>query len=237
MSLTVERVVDRVAEVEPVWVLVLVVGSALAVLLVTACARLLRHKRWQRSMAAARTAVEHGRYDEAKGAFLSLLSQAEANFGPEDLRVASAIRHLGLLYHRQDRYTVAEPLLHRSLAILEKVDPGHIETAAVLEQLAELYEVQGKYAATELILHRSLAIKERALGPGHPQVMLVFKDLLEFYRRIGKHDEARQLEERAQAMDGRDKRRASLFRRRPRFWGSTEKSRKPGTMAEGNHAA
>lgn len=235
--MTVERMVNKIVEVEPVWVLVLVVGSAVAVLLFTACARLLRHKRWQKSMAAGRAAVQHGRYDEAKEMFLTLLSQAEEHFGPEDLHVASAIRHLASLYRRQGRYSVAEPLLHRSLAILEKIDPGHIETAAVLEQLAELYDVQGKYAAAEIILHRSLAIRERALGPDHPQVIHVLKDLLMLYKKIGKHDEAGQLEERARVMDERDTRHASLFRRRARFWGPKEKLRKPDTVAEGNHAA
>ena len=228
-----EHIVNTVTEVEPVWVVVLLVGMALTILLAPICAGFVRHKRWQGSMTAAQTALQQHRYDEAKMMFLTLLKQAEEEFGPEDLRVASAIRHLALLYYRQGRYTVAESLLHRSLAILEKVEPGHIETAAVLEQLAELYEVQGRYTATEIILLRSLAIGERALGPDHPQVMNVITDLLKLYKRMGKPDEARRLEERTEAMRGRD---TSVHRRSARFWGSSQNSPTPANIAAENHA-
>ena len=198
---SVETVINKVAEVGPVWLLVLLpVGLALAVLLPTVRTWLVRHKHWQRSMVAAQTALQQGRYIEAKKMFQALLKKAEEDFGPEDPKVASAARNLAMPYCLQGKYADAEPLLHRSLAIMEKADPEHIETSAILEQLAGLCEVQGRYAATELILQRSLAIRERALGPDHPHVANMLKQMAVLYEKIGKKDEAKSLEERTKAV-------------------------------------
>ncbi len=198
---SVETIINKVAEVEPVWLMVLLlVGSVLAVLLPRVRAWLVRHKHWQESLVAAQTALQQGRYNEAGTMFLALLKKAEEEFGSEDPKVASALRNLATLYHLQGQHTVAEPLLHRSLAIMEKADPENIETSAVLEQLAGLCEVQGRYAATEIILQRSLAIRERALGPDHPHVTNVLKHLAVLYKKIGKKDEANRLEERTKAV-------------------------------------
>ncbi len=198
---SVETIINKVAEVEPVWLLVLpLVALALAMVVTKVRTWLVRHKHWQRSLVAAQTALQQGRYAEAETMFLFLLKKAEEDFGPEDPKVASALRNLATLYHLQGRHTVAEPLLHRSLAIMEKADPENIETAAVLEQLARLCEVQGRYAATEIILQRSLAIRERALGPDHPHVANVLKHLAGLYEKIGKKDEAKRLEERTKAV-------------------------------------
>ena len=199
----VETIISKVAEIGPVWLLVLLlVGSALAVLLQTVRTRLVRHKHWQRSMVAAQTALQQGRYAEAETMFRALLKKAEEDFGPEDPKVASAARNLAMLYCLQGKHADAEPLLHRSLAIMEKADPEHIETSAILEQLAGLCEVQGRYAATELILQRSLAIRERALGPDHPRVANGLKQIAMVYKKNGKEDEAKRLEERRSAMAG-----------------------------------
>jgi tetratricopeptide (TPR) repeat protein len=198
---SVETIINKVAEVGPVWLLVLLpVGLALAVLLPTVRTWLVRHKHWQRSKVAAQTALQQGRYIEAKKMFQALLKKAEEDFGPEDPKVASAARNLAMLYCLQGKYADAEPLLHRSLAIMEKADPEHIETSAILEQLAGLCEVQGRYAATELILQRSLAIRERALGPDHPHVANMLKQMAVLYEKIGKKDEAKRLEERTKAV-------------------------------------
>ncbi len=198
---SVETIINKVVEVGPVWLMMLLlVGSVLAVLLPRVRARLVRHKHWQESMVAAQTALRQGRYNEAKKMFQALLKKAEEEFGSEDPKVASALRNLATLYHLQGQHTIAEPLLHRSLAIMEKADPENIETSAVLEQLAGLCEVQGRYAATEIILQRSLAIRERALGPDHPHVANVLKHLAVLYKKIGKKDEANRLEERTKAV-------------------------------------
>jgi tetratricopeptide (TPR) repeat protein len=184
-----------------VWLLVLpLVALALVMAVPKVRTWLVRHKHWQRSLVAAQTALQQGRYAEAETMFLFLLRKAEEDFGPEDPKVASAARNLAMLYYLQGNYSDAEPLLHRSLAIMEKADPEHIETSAILEQLAGLCEVQGRYSATELILQRSLAIRERALGTDHPHVANVLKHMAVLYKKIGKKDEANRLEERTKSV-------------------------------------
>ncbi len=196
-----EPIVSKVAEVDPVWLLVLpLVALALVMAVPKVRTWLVRHKHWQRSLVAAQTALQQGRYAEAETMFLFLLRKAEEDFGPEDPKVASAARNLAMLYYLQGNYSDAEPLLHRSLAIMEKADPEHIETSAILEQLAGLCEVQGRYSATELILQRSLAIRERALGTDHPHVANVLKHMAVLYKKIGKKDEANRLEERTKSV-------------------------------------
>ena len=91
--------------------------------------------------------------------------------GPGHLQVAASLNNLGELYRAQGKYTEAEPLYKRALAIAEKaLGPGHPQVAASLNNLAGLYRLQGKYAEVEPLLNRALAIAEKALGPGHLHV-------------------------------------------------------------------
>lgn len=55
----------------------------------------------------------------------------------------------------------------------------------------------GAYSAAEKPLRRSLMINEKALGPDHPDVAVVCKNMAELYRKIGKKEEADKLEKRA----------------------------------------
>ena len=61
-----------------------------------------------------------------------------------------------------------------------------------------MYASQRKYAEAEPLFKRSLAIREKALGPEHPDVARSLNYLAKLYRKMGKAEEASQLEERAQ---------------------------------------
>ena len=75
---------------------------------------------------------------------------------------------LAQLYRTQGRYTDAEPIYRRSLAIREKAfGPEHTELARGLNNLALLYSNQGRYVDAEPLYRRALAINEKALGPEH----------------------------------------------------------------------
>ena len=60
-----------------------------------------------------------------------------------------------------------------------------------------LYSSQGKYSEAEPLLKRSLSICEGKLGPNDPRLAKVLNNLAELYRKIGKEEEASELEERA----------------------------------------
>jgi tetratricopeptide (TPR) repeat protein len=99
------------------------------------------------------------------------------------------------------RYSEAEPLLQRSLAIYEKtVGPDHPDTSATLHELARLYQAQGRYSEAEPLLQRSLAIKEKTVGPDHPDTSATLHVLARLYQAQGRYSEAEPLLQRSLAI-------------------------------------
>jgi len=97
-----------------------------------------------------------------------LISQWNFEF-PEATRL---LNDAGLYLHERGRYTDAEPLYERAVAIREKtLGAEHPDVANSLNNMAALYSKQGQYAKAEPLFERALAILERALGPEHPNVM------------------------------------------------------------------
>jgi tetratricopeptide (TPR) repeat protein len=201
----VETVINKVAQVGPGWLMgLLLVVIALAVLLATVRARRGRQKEGHGSEVIPLTTSQQVPYGEAEETYRAQIKKAKEDFGPEDPHVVGPMRHLAMLYRNLGKYTAAEPLLHRSLAILEKTDPGNIEISAILEQLAEVCQAQGRYEAAELILLRSLTIRERALGPDHPHVTPLLEQIAMLYRKLERTGEARIFEQRAKLVRSRN---------------------------------
>src|SRR5262245_52015086 len=81
-------------------------------------------------------------------------------------RLPKPSRTWRMFYAKQSRHSEAEPLMKRSLAMLElTLGRNHRDVAASLNAVAHNYREQGKYADAEPLLTRSLSIYERALGP------------------------------------------------------------------------
>ena len=79
------------------------------------------------------------------------------------------LTNLASMYIPQGRFGEAEPLVKRSIAILEKaLGPEHPDVASSLNTLASVYKSQGRYGEAEPLFKRSLAIWEKVLGPEHP---------------------------------------------------------------------
>jgi tetratricopeptide (TPR) repeat protein len=75
---------------------------------------------------------------------------------------------LARLYQARGRYSEAEPLLKRSLAIDEKTVGGeHPDTSATLQVLASLYQAQGRNAEAEPLLRAAIAALEAKVTPEH----------------------------------------------------------------------
>ncbi len=200
-----ETILNKFPDVEPVWLLVLLlVGSALVVLVPPIYNWLVQPRRWQRSTVAAQTAMQQGRYSEAEATYRAQIKKAKEEFGPEDLHVVRPMRSLAMLYRNLGNYSAAEPLFHRSLAIMEKADPANIEISAVLELLGGVYVVQGRYDAAELVLLRSLTIRERVLGSDHPHVIPLLEQIAMLYRKLERTRDARMFEERAKLVRARN---------------------------------
>jgi tetratricopeptide (TPR) repeat protein len=105
------------------------------------------------------------------------------------------------LYHR-GRFSDAEPLYQRALAIWERaLGRDHRRVATSLNNLALLYKDQGKYAQAEPLYQRALTIDRKALGPDHPELAAHLNNLAELYRARGKYAEAEPLYQWALAID------------------------------------
>ncbi|MEE9549820.1 MAG: tetratricopeptide repeat protein, partial [Candidatus Binatia bacterium] len=117
-----------------------------------------------------------------------------------ELSLAKSLSDQGLLYIHQGKYSQAEPLLKRALAIYEKVlEPNHRDVARALDNLGALY-AQGKYCPAEPLLKRALAIYEKVLEPDHLAVARALNDLGTLYGNQGKYSQAEPLLKRALAI-------------------------------------
>ena len=73
--------------------------------------------------------------------------------------MATSLNNLAGLYMAQGKYSKAEPLLKRSLSILEKtLGPNNPNVATSLKNLAALYRNTGREKEAELLEKRALAI-------------------------------------------------------------------------------
>ena len=127
-----------------------------------------QESQWKKHMAAAAKEHQQGHYSDAEKSLKAALEEAE-HFGPQDTRLAININNLAELYRLQAKYTEAEPLYKRSLAIWEKaLGLEHPNVAKSLNNLASLYRLQGRLAEAEPLNERSHATIEKALGPEHP---------------------------------------------------------------------
>jgi tetratricopeptide (TPR) repeat protein len=145
---------------------------------------------------------QQGKYAEAIPVAEEAVRAAEAAFGPDNARVATALNNLASLYEKQGRYAEAEPLYQRALRIDEKVlGPDHPGVATDLSNLATLYMEQGKFTEAEPIYQRALRIREKAFGPDHPGVASLLSNLASLYEKQGRYAEAEPLLQRALRID------------------------------------
>ena len=152
---------------------------------------------WDTYMDAGTKAYQQGNYPEAERQFKGAVKEAEG-FGLEAPRLTTSLNDLGALYRAQGKYAEAEPLLKRSLAILEKaLRREHPDVAQSLNNLALLYDAQGRYAKAEPLSKRSLAIWEKALGPDHPNIAKNLENYADLLRETGRGNEVLEMIARA----------------------------------------
>jgi tetratricopeptide (TPR) repeat protein len=117
------------------------------------------------------------------------------------LEAARLLDRTAIYLQDEARYTEAEPLYKRALAIREQVlGSEHPDTASVLDNLAGVYRDQGKYTEAELLYQRALVIREQILGPEHLYTSITLNNLARLYRDQGRFAEAEPLYQRALAI-------------------------------------
>jgi tetratricopeptide (TPR) repeat protein len=112
----------------------------------------------------------------------------------DSLEVAICLSRLAKLYYEQGRYSDAEPLYVRALAIIEQqLGANHPDTATILNNLASLYRATGRYSDAEPLYIRALAISERQLGANHPDTATSLNNLAGLYESTGRYSDAEPL--------------------------------------------
>jgi tetratricopeptide (TPR) repeat protein len=120
--------------------------------------------------------------------YLSYLRTADS------LELADSLARLGQFYYRQGRYLEAEPLLLKSLALIQKLlGSNHSAIALSLSNLAGLYYAQGRYSEAESLYLQSLEITEGELGLDHLYVAASLNNLAALYEFQGRYSEAEAL--------------------------------------------
>src|SRR5437762_707982 len=114
---------------------------------------------WPSSTSTRAVTRTRSHYTDARSAFLSRICRRSI-FG-----TASILNNLARLYYRRARYTEAEPLYLRSLAILEKtLGSDHPAVAESLRNIADLYRAEGRAGEAEALDQRSVVIRRAAHG-------------------------------------------------------------------------
>ena len=142
-------------------------------------------------------AFQEGRHGDAERILVADLARLERQQA-ESLATARALVDLGELYRGQARFTEAEPLFQRAIALIESLQGGtHRALVRPLNSLALVYRAQGLYAQAEPLARRALSIAEGAHGPEHPATASVVGNLLTVYLAQGRYGEAGPLFQRS----------------------------------------
>jgi tetratricopeptide (TPR) repeat protein len=107
-------------------------------------------------------------------------------------RSAEALNEQAEALYAQGKFTRAQPLLEKALAIRRRLlTDDHPDTARTYNNLASNLDDQGKHAAAQPLYERALAIRRRLLGDDHPDTALSYNNLASNLHAQGKYLEAR----------------------------------------------
>lgn len=106
------------------------------------------------------------------------LRAAEASFGPDDARRATALDHVGLAHSGLKHVREAERYFLRAIAIFEKGgDSAENGLAGALSDIGGVYNDQQKYVEAEESYQRALAIAEKARERDHVMLASILNNL------------------------------------------------------------
>ena len=104
--------------------------------------------------------------------------------------------------HQLARFSEAEPLIRRALAIDEKnLGQDHPVVARDLSNLAQLLQATNRLPEAEPLMRRALVFLEKGLGREHPRVATGLNNLAQLLQATNRLPEAESLMRRALAID------------------------------------
>jgi tetratricopeptide (TPR) repeat protein len=119
----------------------------------------------------------------------------------ESLPLARVLHNTAAYLTERARYSEAQRLLERALAIRERaLGPEHLDVADSLTKQGVLFVHEAQYAAALALFERVLAIRERALGPEHADFAETLNNLAFVAELQGRDADAETLHKRALAI-------------------------------------
>ena len=112
----------------------------------------------------------------------------------ESLAAARLFNGIGNYLEERGQYTLAEPLLQKTLQFRQTLlEENHLDVATSLNNLAGLYKSQGRYSEAEPLYLQALELRKRLLGEDHPDVAQSLNNLAGLYNNQGRYSEAKPL--------------------------------------------
>jgi len=155
---------------------------------------------WENHNKKGLSALQKFHYEQAEKHFVQALKLAET-VSSNDHRLHFSLNQLAEVYRLQAKFSAAELVLKRSLALDEqKFGPRHLNVALRLNNLAGNYRLRGKYEEAETLLKRAVQILQESLGGEHPLVGNLLEHYAHLLHKMGRSAEARELKSRYQAI-------------------------------------
>ncbi|MBS1956942.1 MAG: tetratricopeptide repeat-containing protein [Cyanobacteria bacterium SZAS-4] len=106
---------------------------------------------------------EQANWGSAERSFKLALKEADS-FGDKDLRLASSLTNLGVLYNFRGQSTKAEPLFERAVAIKQKALGGdNPEVVATVGKMCHFYLKSGNYMKGDALSNKILAYADKTM--------------------------------------------------------------------------
>lgn len=135
---------------------------------------------WEKHTQTGADAFRENRYGEAERAFQASITEAKA-FGENDLRMATSLTNLGVLYNSRGQFDKAEPLFEKAVHIKQKtLGAFNSDVADSAARLCQFYLKRKKYEKADPICNKIIQFGEIQIRE-YTNLENSFKHLSSFY--------------------------------------------------------
>ncbi len=143
-----------------------------------------------------------GDLQRARALYKDAQSILSKSVGADHPLVADSLVGLGSIAFLQNKFDQSEQLFNQALKIRQQsLGEKNLRTGEILSCLAVLKDAEGQSAAAAPLFKQALEIKEVALGPDSPEVARSMKMYAQSLRKLGKEDEAINLDKRIKEIE------------------------------------
>lgn len=136
---------------------------------------------WNKFTQEGAKAYEGGNFGVAQRNFEQALVEAK-KFGPDDLRLATSLTNLGVLFSFRGQNQKAGPLFEQAVRIKQKaLGPDNYDTVAAVAKLCQ-FHIQNNPAKADIMCHKLAGFADKKLREKR-DVALSFETLNNFYKQ------------------------------------------------------